>query len=108
MKAISHYRSGIEGSVYEYSDYVNTYIGTGASQAVTVPSGAKYVSFVATGNFYVKFVASGTAAIPAANVTDGSSSTLNPSVRRIEDLTSFAVISAVGTVVQVSFFTSNF
>ena len=54
-----------------------------------------------------RFVEGGTAAIPVANVTDGTSSTLNPAVRRIEGLASFAIISAPGTVVQVAFYTKN-
>jgi hypothetical protein len=107
MKALSQYRDGISSSVYEFSDYVNSYVATGASQAVTVPAEARYASFAATGNFYVKFVAGGTAAIPAANVTDGTSSTLNPTVRRVEGLASFAIIAAAGVVVQVSFYMAN-
>jgi hypothetical protein len=104
MKSISLYSDGVINAAYEFSDTVNTYIGTGASQAVTVPTGAKYASFVGTGNFYVKFTAGGTAVIPAANVTDGTASALNPSVRRVESLASFAIIAAVGTVVNVSYF----
>ncbi len=108
-KTLSLYRDGISGAVYEFSNFVDTYVGTGASQAVTVPTnrGVKFVSFSATGNFYVRFVAGGTAAIPAANVTDGTASTLNPSVRRVEGLASFAIISAPGTVVNLSWFADN-
>lgn len=104
MKSISNFVEPARGVVFNYSDTVNAYVMTGSSIAVTVPSGARYASFSATGPFYVKFAAGGTAAIPGANVTDGSASVLNPTVRDITDLASFAVIGTAGVVVTISYY----
>lgn len=104
MKVISNYTDAQRGVTFNFSDAVNAYVMTGASVAVTVPTGASVVSFSATGNFYAKFVASGTAAIPAVDVTDGSASSLNPTVRNIAGLASFAIIGAAGVVVTVSYY----
>ncbi|MFL6601827.1 MAG: hypothetical protein ACJ8R9_10895 [Steroidobacteraceae bacterium] len=89
-------------AAWEWSDYVDSIVATGSSQAVTVPANATRVAFAATGNFYVKFSNGGTAAIPGASVTDGTASILNPTSRRLAGLTSFAVIAAAGVVINLS------
>lgn len=104
MKSISNYVDAARGVVFNTSDTINTYLMTGSSVAVTVPTGATIASFSATGTFYVKFAAGGTAAIPAASVTDGSASALNPTVRDISGLASFAVIGAAGVLVNISYY----
>jgi hypothetical protein len=67
------------------SDYCDTRIlAANTAERHTIPTGAAYVSFSADGNFWAKFgTVAVTAAIPAADVTDGSSPVLNPGVRRI-------------------------
>ena len=219
MNSISNYTDAARGVVFNAADTINAYVMTGASIAVTVPTGASIVSFGSTGNFYALFknavatagkdtvtftvakagatatglandataytatvkvdnvdravsvvgsaaqtftslitelnvdttgatsalvngnlvitssstgssstiaitdttlfaaltnfsaitgryagVAANSAAIPAANVTDGTASVLNPTVRYLSGLTSFALIGAAGTVVTVSFY----
>lgn len=51
-------------------------LAAGASETITLPAGTKFVIFSATCNFYAKNGAS--AAVPAADVTDGTASELNP------------------------------
>lgn len=104
MKVLSNYTDAQRGVTFNFADTINAYVMTGSSQAVTIATGASVVSFSATGNFYVKWVAAGTAAIPAANVTDGTASELNPTVRNVAGLASFAIIGAAGVVVTVSFY----
>jgi hypothetical protein len=68
----------------------------------TVPAGAKKVSFSATGNFYARFY--GTAAVPAADVTDGTGSELNPGLRTLENVTAISLISPVACTVTMAFY----
>jgi len=99
MKQISIRRETADSAAYEFSDYIDAFLGTGASQAVTVPTGATRVSFSSTGNFFVKFAAGGTAAVPAANVTNGTASALNPTTCTLNGLASFALIASPGVTV---------
>lgn len=99
MKQISIRRDTADSAAYEYADYIDAFLGTGASQAVTVPTGATRVSFASTGNFFVNFTAGGTAAVPVANVTNGTASALNPTTRTLNGLASFAIIAAAGVTV---------
>lgn len=104
MKSISFNPEASRSVVFNPSDTINAYVMTGASQAVTVPTYATIVSFSSTGNFYVKWTAGGTAAIPGANVTDGTASELNPTTRDLNGLASFAIIGAASVVVTVSYY----
>lgn len=91
-----------------WSDQVDTIVATGASQAVTVKvadsTTADCVAFSSTGNFYVKFANGGTAVIPVATVTNGTASILNPTTRYLDGLTSFAVIAAAGTIINIQWY----
>lgn len=78
----------------------------GTAEDLTIPSGAKYVVFSATADFYVGW--SATAAVPA-DVTDGSASELNPTVRRLtQSVLDAGVVSvnapAAGTIITASFY----
>lgn len=79
-------------------------LAASANEDHTIPSGAKYVLFSSTADFYAKI--GGTAAVPAADVTDGSGSELNPTVRHLSDsATTIGLISTVaGCVVTMSFY----
>lgn len=86
------------------SQYVNAYVLVAATaQAVTIPTGARFALFSCNNDFYVDFQG-GTAAVPAANVTNGSAPELNPAVRGIEGLSSFSVISPDAAILTISYF----
>lgn len=54
-----------------FSNYVLARVlAAGVAESITVPAGAAVVVFSATADFYAN--ARGTAAVPAADVTDGS------------------------------------
>lgn len=68
------------------SDHVNAkLLGTaGTPERDTIPAGAKFVAFSSTADFYAKFGAADVdAAVPGADVTNGSGSELNPALRTI-------------------------
>lgn len=73
------------------------------NESVTVPTGAKYVVFSSNcAAFYVEN--GGTAAIPAADVTDGTGSELNPSGYFIDGVSSFGIISPTTCIVTMAFY----
>jgi hypothetical protein len=80
-------------------------LAAGVAELVAVPAGAAVVNFAATTDFYAKFGTSGVvAAVPAADVTDGTASVLNPGTRVIPDgLTHISVIASAAGVVTLEF-----
>lgn len=84
--------------------YVNARVlAAGVNESFTVPATARYVIFSSTcGVYYVK--TGGTAAVPAADVTDGSGSELNPAGYFIEGATSLGVISPSACIVTAAFY----
>lgn len=86
------------------SDYVDAHVlAASTAETFTKPTGARFVRLKGTVNFFFK--PNGTAAVPAADVTDGTSSTLVISnnegvLLNVEFTTTISVIaSAIGTVV---------
>jgi hypothetical protein len=85
------------------TDEIDVYYGDAAASTVTVPPGANYVVYSATDDFYVRW--DGTAAaIPGADITNGTGSEINPTIRDIKGVTSFSIIAAVDTVVTMAFY----
>lgn len=83
--------------------YVNNYqLVASTLKTVTVPTGARYAIFSATADIWVRIGAA--AAIPAGDVTDGTGSELNPSIRWIQSETSIGVISAYAAKVSITFY----
>ena len=69
----------------------------------TVPSTARLVIFSSScAAFYVK--SGGTAAVPAADVTDGSGSALNPAGFDVEGITTIGLISPTACVITLEFY----
>jgi hypothetical protein len=68
----------------------------------TVPAKASHVVFSANNDFYVNYDA--TAAVPGADVTDGSAAELNPTVRLVSDVTTLHLIAPASTIVTMTFF----
>ena len=85
------------------SDHVDARVlAAGVAEAHTIPAGAKYVAFSATADFYAKF--GGAASVPAADVTNGTASALNPTQRRVPDgVTTIGLIAPAASVVTLSF-----
>lgn len=77
-------------------------LAAGVAESHVVPRGARYVLFSANTDFYAKF--DGTAAVPAADVTDGSASVLNPGLRGISGVATIGLISSSICVVTMEFF----
>jgi hypothetical protein len=89
------------------SDYVDVRVLAAATaERHTIPTGAKYVVFAADGTFYAKFGdVSVTAAIAAADVTDGTGSEINPEAREIPAGVGYiSLIASAATVISLGFF----
>ncbi len=86
------------------SKYVDAYVLVADTvQTITIPTGARFALFSCTGDFYVDFAGT-LAAVPAANITDGSAPELNPAVRSVEGYTSFKVIASDAAVLTIGYF----
>jgi hypothetical protein len=86
------------------SDTIDMLVFTAAgTQSDTVPTGADlvYISWT-QGNLYVKV--GGTSNIPSGNVTDGSGSAINPSVRWIRGATSISITADASCFVSLSYY----
>lgn len=86
-----------------FPGYVDTRVlAASVAEVIPVPPGARFVLFSSTADFFAK--ANAAAAIPAADVTDGSASELNPTIRRVEGVTTIGIISPAGGTVSLSFY----
>lgn len=93
---------GLSSQIRPAPDYVNTRIlAAGVSETFTVPGGIRWMLFSANCDFFAKKGA--TAAVPGADVTDGTGSELNPSAWFIERVAQVSVIS-VGTCIVTGAF----
>lgn len=76
-------------------------LGIATAESITIPSGAKFAVFSATGDFYAKY--NGTAVV-ITDVTDGTGSELNPTVRSLLPADTISIISPAACNVTVSFY----
>jgi len=86
-------------------------LAANTAETFNVPTGAKKVSFTCTDNYWVAFTFEGyddrTAAIPGADVTDGSAAELNPIRRTLSggpNVTKISVITANAAKISLQFF----
>jgi hypothetical protein len=77
-------------------------LAANTAESHIVPSGARYVLFSANADFYAKFGSA--ASVPAGDVTDGSASELNPTLRSIDGAASIGLISPTACYVTLSFY----
>jgi hypothetical protein len=77
-------------------------LAAGVAESHTVPTGADIVEISSTAAFYCK--PNGTAAVPAADVSDGTASELNPTGYVLRGVTSLGLISAPGATVTMKFY----
>lgn len=84
-------------------DYVDARVlAAGVAEAHTVPALAKWVLFSSDNNFYAR--GTGTAAVPGADVTDGTGSVLNPVAWELNGIATISLISPYATVVTMAFY----
>lgn len=78
-------------------------LAASTAESITVPTNATFVAFSANCDFYVSYD-SDTAVVPGADVDDGTSNELNPTVRYIAGLSSLSVISPTTCVITAAFY----
>lgn len=90
------------------SDWIDARVlAAGVAETFQAPAGARFVLFSADGDFYCKLaLASTDAAIPAADVADGTASELNPAMRAIRESEFISLIASAATVVTMQYFKS--
>lgn len=81
-------------------------LAASVAESFTVPADALYVAFSCTANFYANYAT--TATVPG-DVTDGTASELNPSIRKLRTqagaaIQSISVISPDACVITASFY----
>lgn len=87
------------------SNTINAYSLVAATvKRVIVPVGANVVKLSGTGDFYVRWNATLDAAVPAADVIDGSAAERNPTGAQLRGLVSYSIIAPVGCVVTASYY----
>lgn len=87
-----------------YPGYIQARVlAASTAESITVPTNATFVVFSANCDFYVSYDAD-TAVVPSADVDDGTSNELNPTVRYVGGLTTLSVISATACILTASFY----
>jgi hypothetical protein len=85
------------------ADYIDARVlAAGVAEVHTIPADARFVIFSGTDDFYV--MVDGAAAVPAADVVNGSASELNPTILDIENATTIGIISPVICTVTLTFY----
>ena len=102
--AIEAVRNGIPAYLRPLPDYVDARVlAANTNEDHTIPTGARWVIFSSScAAFYAK--KGGTAAVPGADVTDGSGSSLNPAGYYVERSTTIGLISPTTCVITMEFF----
>lgn len=78
-------------------------LAANTAESHTVPAGSRIVVFSSTSDFYVNYTT--TAAIPAADITNGSAPELNPSARILpSSVTTLSLISPTSCTVTMAFY----
>jgi len=78
------------------------FLTAGAAKSVTVPDRARVVSINATGDVFVRF--GDVAALPTADILDGSAPELNPGSRRVDAGSRIGLIAPVDCLVNLAFY----
>ncbi len=77
-------------------------LSAGQARTVSVPSGARAVLFSATGDFWTRF--NGAAAVPTANILDGTACELNPVGRDVTGVSVIGVAAAAACTINLVFY----
>jgi hypothetical protein len=78
-------------------------LAANTNETHTVPAGAQFVIFSANGDFYARYDGND-AAVPSSDVTDGTASDLNPTMRHLAGVTEIDLIAPAATVVTMMFY----
>ncbi len=81
-------------------------LAANVAETFQAPALARYVLFSSTGDFFCKIApASTAAAVPAADVTDGTAAELNPAMRYLDGERPYiSLIASATTAVTMQFF----
>jgi hypothetical protein len=91
------------GCIVPQSQYIDAYVlKANTPKTIAIPAGARIALFSSDNDVWINFA--GVAAIPEADVTNGSASDLNPSTRNVKGYGSFSAISAEETRLVVSYY----
>jgi hypothetical protein len=84
--------------------YINHYaLAANTAKNIAIPANASVAIFSANADFYANYT--GTAVVPAGDVTDGTGSEMNPTVRYVKRITSpFSVIAPATTVLTIAWY----
>lgn len=98
-----------EGFAIGAEEYINNRVlAAGVAETFTIPTGAKRVSFNSTENIWVAYTFTGfddkAAAVPVADVTDGTGYVLNPKIRYLGKVSKISIISPVACLVSLTYF----
>lgn len=86
-------------------DYVDVRVlAATTNEAHTVPTGAQFVIFSSDGDFFAR--PNATAAVPGADVTDGTGSELNPTIWHLGGVTTINLIASSARTITMSFYKS--
>lgn len=98
--------AGMNAYALRQSNWIDARVlGIATAETFQAPAGARYALFAANGDFYCKTATASTAAaVPAADVTDGTASELNPAMRYIGELEFISLISPAACVVTIQYF----
>ncbi|MBF0560651.1 MAG: hypothetical protein HQL37_01295 [Alphaproteobacteria bacterium] len=77
-------------------------LAAGQAKTLTVPSGATVALINATAPVWVRF--GGSAAVPSADITDGSAPELNPGPRLVKEGMTIGVAAAQSSLVNILFY----
>ena len=98
--------AGMEAFALRQSNWIDARVlAANTAETFQAPALARFVLFSSDGDFYCKIATASTAAaIPAADVTDGTASELNPSMRYIGEQEFISLIAGATTVVTMQYF----
>lgn len=105
MGQLSRFRfaplAGDNGTVIEQAGYINSYkLLAGVPRLIVPPVGAAVAVFSPSAPFWARM--DGAAAVPTADVVDGSGSEYTPGARTVTG--SFGVVAATDCILNVSYF----
>ena len=83
-------------------DYVDSVsLAAGVAKSFTVPANGHFAIFSATNDFYANYTT--TATVPG-DVSNGTASELNPTLRYIKGVTTISVIAPASAVVTITYY----
>ena len=78
----------------------NRVLAAGVAETVTVPANCDFIIFGSNAIFYLRY--GGTAAIPGADVTDGTGVEVQPAARMVVPAATFSLIAPANTIVSLA------